>query len=187
MGVDVSSEMLRLAEEHARAYNVQLRTLQGSFETLGDLMKERFASVFVMGNSLAHLLSSVELEKALGNFAAVLEPHGMLFVQILNYDRIVAKRDHVQSEKRAGDKTFVRSYDYDDAGIRFNILTREQKNITGEEKIQTIRLRPVLGVELVTLLEKVGFSDISQYGGISLAPFDAAKSRDLVVLATKKG
>ncbi len=187
MGVDVSSEMLHLAEEHARAHNVRLRTLQGSFENLGDLIKERFATVFVMGNSLAHLLSAAALEKALQNFATVLDPHGMLIIQILNYERIVARREYIQNEKRAGGKTFVRSYDFDDTGILFNILTREQKDETSEERIQTVRLRPVLRVELVTLLERVGFTDINAYGGISLVPFDAVNSKDLVVLATKKG
>ena len=186
VGVDVSSEMLRLAEEHARAHNVRLKTLQGSFQNLGRLIKERFASVFVMGNSLAHILSSTELEKALRSFATILEPHGMLLIQILNYERIFARREHIQSEKQAGDKTFVRSYDYDDAGILFNILTRERKNVTVEEKIQTIRLRPVFRVELVKLLEQVGFNEINLFGGISLVPFDAGNSKDLVVLATKK-
>ena len=187
MGVDVSSEMLRLAEEHARAYNVQLRTLQGSFENLGDLVKERFASVFVMGNSLVHLLTSAELEKALRNFATVLDPQGLLCIQILNYERIVATRDYIQSEKQAGNKTFVRSYDYDAAGILFSILTRELDNVIAAEKIQTIRLRPILRLDLVALLEQVGFNDINLYGGISLVPFDVAGSKDLVVLARKNG
>ena len=186
LGVDVSSEMLRLAEEHARAHNLHLRTLQGSFENLGDLIKERFAAVFAMGNSLAHLLSAAALEKALQNFATLLDPHGMLIIQILNYERIVARREHVQNEKRAGTKTFVRSYDFDDTGILFNILTREQKDEASEERIQMVRLRPVVRAELVTLLERIGFTEINAYGGISLVPFDAVNSKDLVVLATKK-
>jgi SAM-dependent methyltransferase len=187
MGVDVSSEMLNLAEEHARAHNVRLRTLQGSFENLGSLIKERFASVFVMGNSLSHLLSSAALKKALLNFATVLRPHGVLFIQVLNYERILARRELMLSEKQAGNKTFVRSYAYDNSGILFNILTREQKSVGAEETTQTIRLRPVLRVELVALLEHVGFDDIRLFGSVSQGAFDVDNSRDLVVLAIKKG
>jgi glycine/sarcosine N-methyltransferase len=186
LGVDVSTAMLHLAEEHARVYNVRLRTLQGSFENLGNIVKERFASVFVMGNSLAHLLSAAALEAALRNFMAVLNPRGTLIIQILNYDRIVARREHIQNEKRTGTKTFVRSYDFDEDGILFNIRTREQKNDLSEENIQTVRLRPVLRAELVAILEHVGFADISIYGSISLVPFDDINSRDLVVLASRK-
>ena len=187
LGVDVSAEMLRLAEEHARERNASIRTLQGSFENLGDLIQERFGSAFVMGNSLVHLLSAARLEKALQNFATVLEPRGVLVVQMLNYERIVARREHIQNEKKDGTRTFVRSYDYDDAGILFNIVTREQENASSKERIQTVRLRPVFPRELMTLLERVGFTDIDVFGGISMIPFDAVNSKDLVVLARKKG
>jgi len=185
LGVDVSVEMLRLVEGHARERNAHIRTLQGSFENLGDLIKERFGSVFVMGNSLVHLLSAATLEKALRNFAMVLDPQGVLVIQILNYERIVARREHIQNQKRAGTKIFVRSYDYDDAGILFNIVTREQEKTISEEKTQTVRLRPIFRAELVTLLERVGFTDIGTFGGISLVPFNAVNSKDLVVLARK--
>jgi 2-polyprenyl-3-methyl-5-hydroxy-6-metoxy-1,4-benzoquinol methylase len=187
VGMDVSSEMLHLAEEHARAHNVRLRTLQGSFENLGDLIQERFTSVFVMGNSLTHLLSMAALKKVLQNFATMLEPQGVLIIQVLNYEKVFASRESFKSEKKAANKTFVRSYEYDDDGIRFNILTREEGNVTAGEKIQTIRLRPVFRVELETLLDQVGFTDIDVFGGISLDPFDGANSKDLVVLAAKGG
>jgi glycine/sarcosine N-methyltransferase len=187
LGVDVSAEMLRLADGHARERNVNLRTLQGSFENLGDLTKERFESVFVMGNSLAHLLSAATLEKALQNIATVLDPRGVLVVQVLNYERVVAKREHIQNEKQVGAKTYVRSYDYDDAGILFNIVTREQKNAISVERTQTVRLRPVFRAELVSLLDRVGFTDIEVFGGISFVSFDALNSKDLVVLAKKRG
>jgi 2-polyprenyl-3-methyl-5-hydroxy-6-metoxy-1,4-benzoquinol methylase len=187
LGVDVSSEMLRLAEEHARLRNVRLRTLQGSFENLDTLIKERFAAVFVMGNSLAHLLSAADLKKVMQNFSGVLEPHGMLIIQTLNYDRILARREQIQNEKQVGTKTFVRSYDFDETGIDFHIVTREQKDDNAEEKTQTVRLRPVLHAELVALLNSAGFIDINAYGGISLAPFEPLSSKDLVVIASRKG
>lgn len=185
LGLDISSEMLRLAEEHARQARVSIRTLQGSFENLTDLMRERFASVFVMGNSLAHFLDPSLLSKAFQNFAAVLEPQGLLVVQTLNYERISAARDHILSERSEGNKRFVRSYEYDDAGIIFNVEIHEQQDMKSENRVQTIRLRPVLRAEIVKLLEHVGFREISIFGGISLAPFDAVNSKDLVILARK--
>jgi SAM-dependent methyltransferase len=187
VGVDLSSEMLRLAEGHARDRKVSMRTLQGSFEDLGTLLHERFESVFVMGNSLAHLLSAAALEQALQNFAKVLDSHGMLIIQVLNYERILALRESVQNEKQVGSKTFVRSYEYNDDGILFNILTREQKDDRAKERIQTVRLRPLGRAELVPILERVGFTDITLFGSMSLVPFDAVHSRDLVVLSRKDG
>jgi glycine/sarcosine N-methyltransferase len=184
LGIDASSEMLRVANDNARSHGIRMHTLQCSFDNIDSVVKERFASVFVMGNSLAHLLTPADLEHALRNFEKVMTPNGVLVIQVLNYDRIVARHEHIQSEKQAGSKTFVRSYDYHDETIDFNILTRDQQN---SETTQTIRLRPVLRSELVGLLKKAGFDDITLYGGISQLPFDEANSKDLLVLATRKG
>jgi ubiquinone/menaquinone biosynthesis C-methylase UbiE len=185
LGVDISSEMLRLAEENAKVATVAIRTLQGSFENLSDLIKERFDSVFVLGNSLPHFLDPSLLSKALQNFAAILDPHGLLVAQTLNYERIAATRDHILNERKTGNRKFVRSYEYDEAGIIFNIGIHEKQDMNSEDRVQTIRLRPVLRVEIVRLLEQVGFSEINLFGGISLVPFDPVNSKDLVILARK--
>jgi hypothetical protein len=179
--------MLHLAEEHARAQKVHLEIVQSSFATLADRVKGPFGAVFVMGNSLAHLLSQQELRSALRNFAAVLEPGGILFVQSLNYKRVLARHEEIQSTKETEGKRFVRSYGYDDNGILFTIQTIAQHDGQTEDQAQTIRLRPLLQDELVTLLREVGFHDIEIFGSISLEQFDSASSKDLVVLATKRG
>jgi SAM-dependent methyltransferase len=123
MGVDLSSAMLHLALVNARLHGVRLRTLRGSFEDLGDLIMERFSAVFVMGSSLSHLLSKVELENALRNFASVLEPYGLLAIQILNYERIMARRKAILNEWQVGNSNLIRSYDHDQGGLSFNIVT----------------------------------------------------------------
>jgi hypothetical protein len=107
-------------------------------------------------------------------------------VQNLNYDRILAKRDRVQSSKEIGNKTFVRFYDYDEKGILFNILTLDKSKGTVEQKLETVRLRPLLQDELLKCLVDTGFSDIQSFGTISMEAFDPTKSKDLVVLAQKR-
>lgn len=185
--VDLSSEMLRLTQEHARHYEVKLKVLKGSFHELGTLIKDRFDAVFVMGNSLAHLLTHAELTKSLQSLSSLVAPEGILFAQNLNYERILAAKDRIQSTKDAGDRSFVRFYEYDEEGIIFNILTRQKGGGTVEEKLETIRLRPVIRDELVKVLEQAGFGEIRVFGGISMEPFDATSSKDLVVLARKRG
>jgi len=184
--VDLSAEMLRLTEEHARRYDVKLKVLKGSFGDLGALIKDRFGAVFVMGNSLAHVLSHADLTKSLRSLSSLVAPEGIFFAQNLNYERILATKDRIQSTKDVGDTSFVRFYEYDEDGIIFNILTRQKGSGTVEEKLETIRLRPVLRDELVEVLEQVGLDEIKVFGGISMEPFDAATSKDLVVLARKR-
>lgn len=184
--VDVSSEMLRLTQKHARSLGVKIKVVKGSFEELAKLIKERFDAVFVMGNSLAHLLSHAELKRSLLSLADLLKPEGILFTQNLNYERILATRFRIQSSKESGNKTFVRFYDYDAEGILFNILTLEKASGGIDEKLETIRLRPVLREELVNVLGQVGFVETRVFGAISMEPFDPTISKDLVVLAKKQ-
>ena len=184
--VDLSAEMLRLTQEHARRYDVKLKVLKGSFGDLGTLIKDHFDAVFVMGNSLAHLLSHADLKKSLQSLSSLAVPEGIFFAQNLNYERILATKDRIQSTKDVGDTSFVRFYEYDEDGIIFNILKRQKGSGMAEEKLETIRLRPVLRDELVEVLEHAGFDEIKVFGGISMEPFDAGTSKDLVVLARKR-
>ena len=183
--VDVSEKMTLLTREHAKERGVKIKTLVGTFEELNRLMTKRFDAVFVMGNSLPHLATNENLGLSLRNFAGLLEPGGIFFSQMLNYDRILSNHDPVINVKEAGVKTFVRSYDYDNEGILFNILTRTNDGETAVEKLQTVRLRPILRSDFVTLLEDCGFSEIKAFGGISMEDFSPADSKDLVILARK--
>lgn len=183
--LDASKEMLKRTRANARVRGVKIKTIEASFEDLGKAVNRNFGSVFVLGNSLPHLRRVEDLSRVLANFSARLEPNGALFTQTLNYDRIMATKDRLQNTKEVGDRTFVRFYDYDEAGILFNILTQTRLKSRVEEKLKTIRLRPILRNEFVELLLRNGFIDIKVFGGISLEPFDPMVSKDLVVLARK--
>lgn len=183
--VDASAEMVRLTAMHARKAGVKVKALKGSFKDLGVLLKAQFDAIFVMGNSLAHLLSRGDLKKTVESFSRLLAPDGILFMQCLNYERILAAREQIQSSKDAEGKTFVRSYDYDDEGILFNIRTIEKGSAEGKGRTETIRLRPVMREELIGILAKAGLPHVKVYGGISMEQFDAMKSTDLVLLAQK--
>jgi 2-polyprenyl-3-methyl-5-hydroxy-6-metoxy-1,4-benzoquinol methylase len=78
--VDASPEMVHLTARHARKAGVKIKTVTGSFSDLGTLLKERFDAIFVMGNSLAHLLSRDDLKRAVESFAGLLAPEGILFM-----------------------------------------------------------------------------------------------------------
>ena len=183
---DVSSEMLRLMRQNARRYDVAIKAVEGSFADLATLTDERFGAVFVMGNSLAHLLNAVDLKRALQSFADLLQDGGIIFSQILNYERILATRDRIQNSREAGNKTFTRFYDFVGDEILFTIVSTE-KGIDGPmEQIRRIRLRPVMREEIVRLLDQVGFGDIEVFGGISMVEYNPLNSKDLVVLARKK-
>jgi SAM-dependent methyltransferase len=185
--IDISPAMLRRAMNHAQELKLSIDFLESSIQNLTKSTSKKFNAVFVMGNTLAHLLTDEELQSALLGIASVLLPGGVLILQNLNYDRILSQSERIQGIKESSDKTFIRSYDYRPERIAFNIQIVEKKGEEITQKNQTVLLRPYRHSELVQFLLPSGFSDIESYGSISLEEFEPAKSKDLVIIARKNG
>lgn len=184
--VDVSAEMLQALDANAREKGLHVRALESSFEDLQAHLTEPFDSVFCLGNALAHILSPDALRLVLANFASLLKSDGVLFLQTVNFERILKSRDRIQNIREAGNVMTVRFYDYEDEFIRFNVLKIEKADGGMSHSLNSVLLRPILREELLQMLEEAGFIDIKTYGGITMEEFDTCLSRDLVVLARRK-
>ena len=181
--IDLSSEMLKCTRNHARKMKVKVTTVQSSFENLSTKIRHKVDAVFCMGNSLSHLLSKQNLRQAINNFAAVLRQGGILFLQNLNYDRILAQRDRIQSIKATDNKIFVRFYDYEADRIQFNILTIRKEEGALHHQLSSVLLRPLFSDSLIDLLREKEFNKIRIYGNIEMEPYNSEKSHDLIILA----
>ncbi|MBP1647144.1 MAG: Methyltransferase protein [Bacteroidetes bacterium] len=180
--VDISGRMLEELARHTAQLGLDIRTVQSQFAGLPARLGERFDAVFCMGNTLAHLLTKQELGATLESFARLLVPGGILFAQVLNYDRILLDRPHTQSVRETPRGTFIRSYEYLDDTIRFTIRTEPPPGSGGQEQTQSVELRPVRSSELSAMLVRAGFDEVQTFGSIAMEPYDATTSGDLVVL-----
>lgn len=183
--VDISKEMLQRVAIHAQELGLNIELIESNFQNLPGMLTRKFDAVFSLGNSIAHLLSDKELHSVFAHFASLLNPQGILFLQNLNYDRILNSHEKVQSVKESNGKTFVRSYDYNEKDVAFNIITMEEINGSVRQHLKTVHLRPLLADELVSFLQEAGFTDIRLFGGISMEQFQKKTSKDLVVLAKR--
>ncbi len=181
--LDVSRDMLGRLERHAREKELAIKTLCANFLEIPRSERGLYDAVFCMGNSLPHILSRPDLLKAMEGFATVLKPGGVLFGQILNYDRILSSRESIQSVKEEGDKIFVRYYEFGGDQLKFNILTIERGQQGIRHHLETILLRPILESELTDLLPNAGFRDVQFFGNSNFISFDRLESRDLLFLA----
>ncbi len=182
-GFDVSQEMVKTAAEHARSYRLEATFLQAGFDGIARKIRPQFDAVFSLGNTLAHCTTPRELSGALSASHALLRPGGILFIQDVNYDRILAERQQIQSVKENGGTIFVRYYEYQAELVRFNILRLFRQEGVMRHHLESILLRPYRRDELVHALRAAGFPEVLVYGGITLQPFEALQSRDLVLLA----
>jgi len=181
--LDLSPAMVRVTEKNAKKYNVDIKLFRGAFRETPPEWSGTFDAVFVMGNSLPHLLSRAELMEALRHLLGVLRPQGVLIAQCLNYERILARKDHILNAREVNGVVITREYDYDSDGIRFSIVMQEHGQLGKTEKSETVRLRPVLKDELSGLLSELG-ARTESFGNIFLEPYQPSTSPDLVVVAT---
>jgi 2-polyprenyl-3-methyl-5-hydroxy-6-metoxy-1,4-benzoquinol methylase len=183
---DISEEMLIQTQNHAKEYGVHIKTINSTFPELRKVIHKKFDSVFCLGNTFAHLLTEKELLDSLKSFYEVMNSEGIVFLQILNYNRILTQHERIQSIKEANGKMFIRFYDYEVNLIRFNILTVEKSKEGIVHSLRSVKLRPWKAPDVVHLLRNVGFTDVKIFGSIAMEKYDAKTSKDVVLLARQK-
>lgn len=183
--VDVSAVMLAELTRHATEMRLPVTTVQTGFADLPRLVRTTFDAVFCLGNSLPHVSSAEELDSVLGGFASIVRPEGILLLQLVNFERLLASMDRIQSIRETERATYVRFYDYHADRIDFNILTLRRGGVAPGHNLETVRLWPLRARDLSPALAKAGFGRVTSHGGLGFETFDPATSRDLVLVCTR--
>jgi SAM-dependent methyltransferase len=199
-GADLSAGMIERAQANAEAAEVDVRLgvaglgeLASRFPSLRAGEGEgSFDAVLCLGNSLPHLLTPADLEVALSDFAACLQPGGLLLIQNRNFDAVLSQRERWMApqahREEATEWLFLRFYDFEpDGKLSFNVLTlRREGTEAWNQQITSTRLWPMQQGEVVAALEATGFSDIACFGDMQGGSFSADTSGNLVVVSRRK-
>jgi 2-polyprenyl-3-methyl-5-hydroxy-6-metoxy-1,4-benzoquinol methylase len=175
--------MLRQAKRNAQQMGVQIDTVQSSFKGLNESVRKKFDTLFCLGNTLPHVLTEEELFQSFKSFYEVLNPGGRVFLQLLNYDRILQKSERILNIKEVNDKIFVRFYDYEKETIKFNILTIQRNEGKIIHSLNSVQLFPWRSSDIVRSLKDAGFHNAELFGTMALNAYDEYSSNDLVVIA----
>jgi len=181
--VEISESMVQRLRLHARERSLGVRAVVGDIREMRNCVPATVDGVFCMGNTLAHLEQPGELDKALEECLSSLSSGGLLVVQVVNFDRILDRRETIQSIRERDGVIFVRFYEYDRAGIRFHILRIWNHRGELHHRLETVLLHPLRSETLLDALQRAGCVDIQPYGAISLEEFRPQDSGDLIVLA----
>lgn len=189
-GADLSAGMVERARANAAAAGVGVPFETAGFGTLqAAFAGRRFDVLLCLGNSLPHLLSPADLALALADFAACLQPGGLLLIQNRNFDAVLARKTRwmePQAAQEGGTEwLFFRFYDFEPDGlIAFNIATlRRETGGNWQQRMTTTHLRPLVQAEMVAALATAGFGKINCFGSMEDIPFDPASSGNLVITA----
>jgi glycine/sarcosine N-methyltransferase len=181
--VDISGEMLRKLEQNAKDQNLIIKTVKSDFIKL-PLPTPSFDAVICLGNSLVHIPTIAHLKKAITNFAKLLNPGGIMILQILNYDRVMKQKERLQSIKKSGDNLYIRYYEFHKKHILFNLLTINAETLRHE--LHSVLIKPIMSSEIKNIIKNSGFVKIQSYGDLALNPFLKGVSHDLVITANKR-
>jgi len=187
IGLDRSLGMLQKAASSYR----KPRFIAGDMARL-PLRDTGFAGgALCLGNTLVNLLADDDYAALFGSLRRALCTDSPFLIQILNYERILAKKiRHLPLNFRPTDKNelvYVRILDpIDDKRMRFEVLTLERTPPDGESRIAQATstvLRPLTWKDLGRLLNDAGFAEIALYGNYQGEPFVPLESHDLIVVA----
>jgi ubiquinone/menaquinone biosynthesis C-methylase UbiE len=183
VGVDPSSEMIQQAEANAERMGMgSVRFRQGTLADLPAVAPSPRDVVLCMGNTLPHILTNEELATSLAAARSVLPAGGILVLQLLNYERILAEQERIVSIDTHGGESFVRFYDFlPDGLVRFNLLRFTPSD--GQHSLSGVLLRPYTQEQLANALEQAGFASVDTYGSLDLSPFDPQASETVMLVA----
>jgi len=185
VAADISAEMLDVARRNAQNEGARLEFLETSMTRLAARLQGPFDAIFCLGNSLPHLERDGDLEAALSGFARLLDPDGVVVLQLLNYAKILKTRERVIAINADGDSQYVRFYDFLDDRVRFNVLTIRRSGSKFSHSLSSTILRPYTLQELQLALQATGFGRLEVFGDMSFAPFKADAAPNVVIGARR--
>jgi len=201
LGADLSAGMVARARANAAAAGTEVRFEVAGFGEMAQAFSGRrgptrvgpgFDALLCLGNSLPHVLTPTDLAAALADFAACLQPGGLLLIQNRNFDAVLARGERWMEPqtRREGENEwlFLRFYDFEpDGTLTFNLVTLWREGAGGwNQRVTAMRLRPLGQEELTAALDAAGFGEITCWGDLQGAPFDPQTSPNLVVAARIK-
>ena len=191
VGTDPSQEMLNKAQENAAGTN-GVRFEQASLGEHAARVDGQFDAISSLGNTLPHVLTESVLLTALRDLRAVLRAGGVLIIQQLNYDRILAIRQRFlglsSGQQGAEELLFFRFYDFPehlvpDSTLTFNVAIFRRAPSGWTYRVESTKLHPIQSEQLAQSLRTAGFDPVTFYGGYAGEQFDPLTSNDLIAVA----
>ncbi|GAB4330773.1 MAG: class I SAM-dependent methyltransferase [Candidatus Abyssubacteria bacterium] len=185
---DISPRMLDLAHQNARTAGVKVEIFQSDLTEIDRVAGRRFDAVLCLGNSLPHLLTQRDLERAMRSVKRALAPGGIFIAQVRNYERILKENlrfmPPTSRELDGRELMFFRMLDiHGPRRVDFNIILFTRESGKWTYKVETTRLRPILKEHIGAALKRVGFSTEAYYSDYQFTPFESNKTLDLIVVA----
>jgi SAM-dependent methyltransferase len=180
---DPSAKMLNKLRLNAKSCALDFDSYQFGTSQIPDDFNNKYDVVISFGNSFANVPAN-EFESSVCKCFSLLKGKGELFIQILNYEKILLEKKRIVGITTGQDKYFVRFYDFNENQVVFNILQFDKTKPADHQLIST-KIYPYSADDFTTALKNAGFKTVNYFGSFNFTPFDPQKSNDLAITAVK--
>jgi len=197
LGFDADEEMVALTRQRIdrevnaiRAAGGEAKACLLKMEDAGELGPTHDVA-YCLGNALPGISGEGQLQAALKGIAGALSAGGLFFTQNLNYDLRWKEKARwfplLSGETAKEEVLLVKFADYEPQAINFHamFLTRPKAGGKWQSEVRSSRQVPLFQDRLAELLTEAGFGKLQFWGDYAKAPFDPAKSNDLLVVGEK--
>ena len=167
---DPSSKMLKIAKANSERMKVKIEFHNYTADNVPAGLNGQFDLVVSLGNTFANIPKE-SFKVSLKRCYNILKPKGQLLIQVLNYEKILNENARIVNISEAGDKYFIRFYDFATEHIVFNILSFSKSNMSDHRLISS-KIHPHSSENFVSGLERAGFNSIQFYSDFQLSPYN---------------
>jgi len=187
-GLDANPAMLELARKLARDENVHVNWIANSYADVPRAVRSGLDGVYCLANALAAAATPEACAGAVGAFERVLRPGGRLFVQILNF-RLMRQEDPCIRGPRIAHRD-GREY----VSVRHFTFAQDRCVVTNitlwndgawRQQAHSGTLYPIDHDEIIQWCDQSRLRVDALYESYAQQPFDAARSTDLILTATR--
>lgn len=183
-GVDLDSEMIRLARERAATTGSAARfEVLDMLEAATRFRGQRFDTVTCLGNVVVHLGSRERIGAFLAGLGTLLAPGGRAAIQHVRYEGLIAGSAKPMPVIENEHIRFVRASSYDAAAHAVRFRTELTVKATGETRRDETELYPLTSVELSALAAEAGLTLQAAYADFSRRPAVAGDGSQIALLS----
>ena len=160
---DVSAAAIGRLRREAAQRGLHVDAALADMRDLSDSVTGPFDAVISFDNSLPHLLSDVDIAKALSGFRKILTPEGLLLLSVRDYSRVdrSAESSHPYGERNRRGKRLRLRQDWkwiDESHYHTTFVVEEHTDAGWTEVVRTAAPYYAVPVpRLLTLMEDSGF------------------------------
>ncbi len=182
-GVDLSAEMLEIAQTQADDAGVDVILKQADMRRLPKEFENRFDAIINMFSSFGYLESEADDQQVLNQAAKSLKPGGKLMMDLLNREWVIINNEEYDWHQHEDGRIVLERRELD-LVASVNHLTYTEILPDGTRHIMSdLYMRLYSLTEMIKMLDRAGLSLQQVYGGFQGEPYNVHTRRMIIVAA----